>query len=350
MSAILDKSYLAIKKAIKSALPKSQKIKLHEWIVRKRLEKNKLKPHVPPELCFSLTSICNAKCTFCAYTYVDTPKEIMKFDVFKKAIDDYTSLGGQAINLTPLTGEVLVDPHLFEKIGYAKGTEKIKKVGFATNAILLNRFDNYKKIIDANVDWMQISSPGFDDEAYKRVYQTNQYENILAGIKNMLEYKKETKSPIEIFVILRVDRHFEDVVKDEGYKQLLPYIEEKLIEIKMDKEYHLSMDSWCDQITDDKLTGLMFVKPVTTEKPLIPCTRMIWNLSVLPRGDVRVCSCRYYETEYDDMVVGNLKEESLGEILTGKKWQKMLSDIIKENKWPTACKNCSYYGPMGVDQ
>jgi len=54
-----------------------------------------------------VTNICNAKCTFCAYPKVVANKTlqtgIMSFEVFKKAVNEWAALGGQSLDLTPVT-------------------------------------------------------------------------------------------------------------------------------------------------------------------------------------------------------------------------------------------------------
>ena len=63
-----------------------------------------------------VTNICNAKCTFCAYPKVVANKTletgVMPLATFKKAVDEWSALGGQSLDLTPVVGDPLVDPGL----------------------------------------------------------------------------------------------------------------------------------------------------------------------------------------------------------------------------------------------
>lgn len=48
----------------------------------------------PNTLLIFPTNICNAKCTFCAYSSNADKKIVMPLDIAKKAIDDFIEMGG----------------------------------------------------------------------------------------------------------------------------------------------------------------------------------------------------------------------------------------------------------------
>ena len=94
----------------------------------KRLSKHGVTPeelwehrHLEPSstLVTGVTNICNAKCTFCAYPKVVANKTlqtgVMSFEIFKKAVDEWSAAGGQDLDLTPVVGDPLVDPGLLER-------------------------------------------------------------------------------------------------------------------------------------------------------------------------------------------------------------------------------------------
>src|SRR3954468_9302483 len=79
----------------------------------------------------SVTNVCNARCSFCAYRLVahtGRPTGVMKMDVFKKTVDEYSKLGGKGIDLTPTVGDPLLDPTLIEKVKYLREHTQIQDI------------------------------------------------------------------------------------------------------------------------------------------------------------------------------------------------------------------------------
>ena len=72
----------------------------------------------PDRMTVQLTNICNANCTFCAYQYLEDEKSFLKDAHFYKAVDQYSEIGGQCVDLTPLVGDILVDPKVFDRLKY----------------------------------------------------------------------------------------------------------------------------------------------------------------------------------------------------------------------------------------
>jgi MoaA/NifB/PqqE/SkfB family radical SAM enzyme len=135
-------------------------------------------------------NICNANCIFCAYQYNEEPKETMSLELFKRALDSTIELGhvGTVVR-TPVAGEPLADPTLFEKVAYAK-SRGVERVLFTTNGILLRVKENYKHCVDVGLDTVYISIPGLNRDAYERVYRSTRYEVMLAGLLKLLVTRK----------------------------------------------------------------------------------------------------------------------------------------------------------------
>ncbi|HEY2329019.1 MAG TPA: radical SAM protein, partial [Verrucomicrobiae bacterium] len=154
-----------------------------------------------------VTNICNAKCSFCAYPKAIASKSlqtgVMSFEVFQKAVDEWVELGGESLDLTPVVGDPLVDPGLLDKVNYAVHRARIKRVMLTTNAILINHEDSYKKLIDAGINAVFISTQGADKEQYEKVYGVKQYDKAISGIHNLLKYNHEKGEPAEIVIRFR---------------------------------------------------------------------------------------------------------------------------------------------------
>ena len=70
----------------------------------------------PLYLRIETVNICNNRCIICAYPNQTRHEEVMTMEVFKKAVEDYVNLGGGYLSLTPLVGEVLLDPYLIDRL------------------------------------------------------------------------------------------------------------------------------------------------------------------------------------------------------------------------------------------
>lgn len=285
-------------------------------------------------------NICNANCVFCAYQYNEEPKETMSLDLFKRALDSTMELGHVGtLVLTPVAGEPLADPTLFEKIAYAK-SRGVERILFTTNGILLRTKDNYKHCVDTEPDTIYISVPGLNRSAYERVYRSTRYDVMLDGLLKLLRYKEERNGKVNLYLMLRLDRAVEEVMADADMALIKPFLDHGTIGLlDIRNEY----DNWSGHIKQQDLTGNMtLIAP--KEKP-VPCDRMVHDLSVLPDGQVRVCSCRYYRTNHDELVIGDINKQKMTEIHFGERHKRLLKDVASGN-WPRVCDNCSLYQPV----
>jgi len=270
---------------------------------------------------------------------------MMPFEIFKKGVDSYIAMGGEWIEFTPLAGDPLADVNLFDKISYAKSAG-IKKVSFATNAILLDSRENYRRIIDSGVDWLQISTPGFDRSAYERIYRTSKYDDVINGIINLAEYKKSTGSDILIVTAFRIDRPIEQVYAEEGFLKLKKYYDQGLLTI--DRENIISeMHNWTGQVSGEDLPQGMILRPALEKRFNIPCVQILGAAAVMQTGQVRMCACRYLESEFDDLIAGDINEADLGDILNGPGVSKLIKRMLSGD-WPAACHDCTLYKPASV--
>lgn len=302
-------------------------------------------PSFPRRLYFEVTNICNCRCVFCAYRKIfekpEHKKGAMSFDVFKKAFDDYTALGGKTISLTPTIGEPLLDPGILKKIDYAVNAG-IKRVYFYTNGILLNKDGFYKKIIDSGVKQIGLSSPGFDRELFGRIFGVPFYDETLAGAHSLLKYNKSLGEPVEIKINFRSSSKPSRILKTPDFLRLIkPYLSSKVV-----CTFLVDYDNWGGTVGQGDLEGIMKLK-----KPFFcqrrPCLRT-FEAAVLYDGRIRLCGCRIKDTEDDELVVGDISQNSLAEIFLGEKARKAREGFILGEP-PAVCRHCSLYDPGDFD-
>ncbi|MFW9946151.1 MAG: radical SAM/SPASM domain-containing protein [Candidatus Odinarchaeota archaeon] len=309
---------------------------INYYILRNRKKPPLHVPKSPRALTIVSTNLCNASCVFCAYRCLNYEKEVMLFDTFKKAVDEYKELGGTRLMLSPTIGEILINRDLFKQIRYAKGKDFY--ITIFTNGILLDINTNYKKIIDSGIDEISISTGDLDPNYEAKVFGISEKLAIekINGILKLLKYKEKTKSRIKIIIAFRAERSFRKIWQTIQSTKFRYFFKKKYFLI----DFKTAYDNWCGTVSKRDLLGVMRLK----KGPLIrkfPC-ESLWRISILSNGDVRLCACRIKETEHDGLVIGNINDDSLLNILHSKNGKNILSDW-ENGKIIDVCRECSRY-------
>ena len=61
-------------------------------------------------------NICNNACIICPYTVHTRARKTMTMAIFRRLVDEYVSIGGGPISLTPMMGEVFLDKLLPQRL------------------------------------------------------------------------------------------------------------------------------------------------------------------------------------------------------------------------------------------
>lgn len=290
-----------------------------------------------------VTNICNARCVFCAYPRAMDSKDlrggVMPLPLFKKVVDEWAILGGEQIDLTHTVGDPLVDPGLVEKVAYARQTAGMKGVSFTTNGILLDRNDNYRRLIDAGTTAVFISTQGTDRETYEKAYGVDCYEQALSGIHHLLEYNRSKGEPTHIAIRFRNGQKPSEIIRSQDFVRVFkPYFS-----AQVRCNYTVDFDNWGGLIKPEDMVGNMRLRQ-TQEMINVPC-RHLFGFVVRYDGSVRLCGCRFNKTDMDDMIVGNIREQSLLEISKNERTWEIISGFYS-GKRPDTCLGCTLYHPI----
>lgn len=309
-------------------------------VTQTELNENR-KIDVSATLVTGVTNICNAKCTFCAYPKVVANKTlqtgVMDFEVFKKAVDEWASLGGKHLDLTPVVGDPLVDPGILQKVEYA--AQRVERVSFTTNAILLNKNEMYRQIIDKGIKAIYISTQGADKEMYEKIYGVSHYDQAISGIHNLLKYNREKGEPIRIVIRFRNAQKPSAIIASPDFQEKIkPFFSEK-VRINFTVDY----DNWGGTIQPENMHGTMKLRrlPATLN---VPCENL-FGLAVRHEGSVRLCGCRLVRNDFDDLIVGNIKDNSMQEIATSDRAWKIINGFYSGQR-PESCLGCTMYRPV----
>jgi len=285
------------------------------------------------------STTCNARCNFCAYKYLKDDKKIMPFSIFKKAVDEAKRMKIRNIGLTPTVGEVLLDGEFFEKVKYLE--EKGIESSLFTNAILLSFNDNINKLIDSNIKNIYFDLGDIIPIYSSRIFgisekmATNQIIGILDFL-NKLDKKNIIKN---ITLEFRPMRPMGNILEDMKNTKFWELYKKGTFRISFLENY----DNWGGQIKKKDLLGIQDLK-IPSKIKIYPC-KSLQSLYIMPDGDIRVCGCRIINTFKDELVIGNIKTDSLINIKESNNWKKIISKF-KNGSLPKVCKECSFYRPF----
>jgi len=285
----------------------------------------------PFELHLELTNLCNADCVFCPYQFQQRKTEFMGEKVFEKAVADFVKIGGGSVGLTPIVGDALIDPSFLARVKRLRSEARIDRIWLTTNAILLDKH-GIAEVLASGISHMNISTAGFDEAMYVRVYRNKSYRRMRENVLELLRLNAKSAAPIPITIALRPDRPLDEVMKDPDFQPIL--------------SYHPQLDfTWAytsanGRIRRDVLPAIMKLR-VVSRRPE-SCVNL-WNGPiVLPDGTVMGCSCVAAIDAVADLGIGNILETSLLEIWQGQLLQQ-LRDSFGTASLNKTCAGCDMY-------
>jgi radical SAM protein with 4Fe4S-binding SPASM domain len=254
-------------------------------------------------------------------------------------VDEWAILGGQSIDLTPVVGDPLVDPGILEKLDYAVKVARIKYVSFTTNAILLDKNDTYRELIDRGISAVYISTQGANKQMYEQVYGVKQYDAAMSGIRHLMEYNRSKGEPARIVVRFRNAEKPSQIIRSPDFlASIKPFLS-----TRVRVNYTVDFDNWGGTIQPNDMKGSMRMRKLPSRLD-IPC-QALFTYAVRHEGSVRLCGCRLTKNDFDDLVVGNIRENSLQEIAKSEKAWNIIKGFYS-GKRPETCVGCTLYQPV----
>jgi len=197
--------------------------------------RSKTVDYLPIKLDIENVSRCNYACTMCIVSTWDNGRRAsdMSLEEFKNIIDEQYGL--VEIKLNGLGEPLLQGDDYFEMIKYAR--KQHIWVRITTNASLLHIRQNYKKLIDSDVNEIDISIDGSDKETYENIRRKGNFEQVKDNCRMLNAYTKELG-------IVRTKMW--TVVQESNYKKM-PQLVELASELGFTKQvFSLNMHGWGD--------------------------------------------------------------------------------------------------------
>jgi len=294
----------------------------------------------PLYLNIETTNICNARCVFCAYPKMRRPKTVMPQALFEKTIGDYVEMGGGAVSLTPIVGDVLVDPLLTDRMDTLENAREITNVSLVTNGIGWKRLpEPVRRSILVRLDAISISIGGLDDASYKTMFGVDRFRQVRAAIDDMCDLKLRHRLRVEIHLMFRVNREIDDLLTD---RRMNDFRAEGVTSISAINRFA----NWGGMVGKQDLPPGASLVAVDTSPDAVrqaktnPC--FVFNLTpeVTATGLVTACGCMNAEAR--ELILGDVRTEHLRDIWQGET-RRQLRQAFGTDRLSNICKQCSYY-------
>ena len=281
----------------------------------------------PLHLDIEVTSYCNLACPMCPRTHrVALGKwknKMMKFETFKKIIDEGTEKGLKAINLNNF-GESFFNKKLVEMIEYAK-SKGVLDVMLHTNGTVMDEI-LAERIINSGLDRIIFSLDSITKEIYEKIRIGAKFEDTIKNVK--MFYKVREKickyKPVIRVSMVRMKENDHEANKFEKFWG--PYADEV---------------TYTDYRNQDGLDTADRYTKFKKENKSYSCPALWQRLTINATGEVTAC-CRDAGKR---LTLGKINDEnkSLTNIWNGDKLKE--SRNLHENKQAyliDACNGCDH--------
>lgn len=274
----------------------------------------------PPRLEVTLTDACNARCIMCP-PEVHLGKTMMDHNLFERIVHQAEELGIRKMILTG--GEPLLDKRLEDKILFAKA-HRFDSVHMFTNGSLMNEKRSVN-IIQSGLDSLTWSIDSSREEEYERIRIGLHYHSVIANLKRFVEIRRELghEKPLTRVNLVTLPQN------QESRREFRQFFGE-FVDVVEVVDSHNFAGNEAGIVTN---RGLEY-----TQESRYPCHLLFNKIVVSPQGRVNKCSIDYAP----HAVMGDLKEQSLKEILFSERFLGIKTNHLKCDFSEPGCLECTH--------
>lgn len=263
-----------------------------------------------------LSRRCNLRCTMCGHHIWESNEGFMSMELFEHVLDECAENGLFDIVILAAQGEPFLHPKIFEFLEYAVG--RGFHVGIVSNGTPFNR-ERAERLADTGIDFMQFSFAGWDKESYETTYVGGKFEQVTRNLRHIAEalQKKRSRTQLTVKAVTSTDsvdfvRKTQDYLDRLGDFRVLPVTPNNFGGTMEIGRY-------------DEDSGIYSYRDVR-HSSLSVCKILMQSVGIFFDGRVTACGC--YDAN-GQLEIGNITEESLKDIMTGKKFRRILKGFEK---------------------
>jgi len=282
-------------------------------------------------ICETINS-CNNNCVICANAIMTRRKEIMSMKIFEEIIRSYIDMGGGRLSLTPVVGDIFMDPLLSERIALIKQykLKGITSLSVTTNAVLAIKYPEPElKSILGQFDKIFISIYGLDADEYRQMTQRDSFEDMIQSVKTL---QRLIDKPEKISFGFRLLRDYTANGLDLWIRD---HFNRRVV--------FQAMNTYANWGRPDALQPLPgFARWIPITENASQCLIPLIAMQVFSNGNVSFCSCDDYDAD-EELSLGNIRDAGLIELYNREKVRNLWNFATG---MPLFCKRCSFHRPI----
>ncbi len=280
--------------------------------------------HFRPSIVFiEPTALCNISCVGCRNTeklMYGGQTGYLPIEVARKVIPDIRR--DTLMVCLYWMGEPLLHREITQIV--RELTDNRLGTMIATNGLRLTP-EISRQLVDAKLDVLKIAISGMDQEVYGQYHRRGDIDKVLANIGFLMDYIRETRSPMFVIVdFFEFPHNADQVEKAENHFGPMP------LHFNV-RDAHETMDG---KTEDDRITG--YAEPSTR-----PC-QWLWTVATVNWQGL-LYPCCHVGAVQKGLMMGDLNKNAFGAICNGNGYKRMRKLHLTDQRAKIpACKECYY--------
>src|SRR5262249_19102238 len=283
------------------------------------------------------SSACNLKCCFCAYPKKQSARVSMTDELFADCVDQALAMGYREFDLTPCTGDVFMDRHLFNKIEFLENEVGVKAYEFFTNFTIPKPSQIERLIRLKKLSRLVVSVYGHDLASFLAITKSTEkvYRRLIANLNAL--YELLGHKTFDLLIAIRST----NAMPKKPVGELMRAIDRFRTSGVRIQSAHV-YNNWGGYITPDDVKGLDIDLGTGDEVyKKGACALLFASVQITASGIVNGCACRDVDKT---LQIGDLREKPLRDIISPRNPAYMaLIEEQQRGEFRPVCRSCDFY-------
>jgi hypothetical protein len=283
------------------------------------------------------SSLCNLECVFCAYVKKNSPKLSMKDVFFQNCVEQAVGMGFTQFELTPCTGDVFMDRHIFNKFQFLDEHPDVEAFRFFTNFTIPNKTNVERLLKLKKLKNLTVSIYGHDLASFIAITKSTEkvYKRLISNLETLLENLENKTFNLDIGIRTTKDAPRRPI------SDLMVLLEKFRARGVRPRRAHV-YNNWGGYVTQADVAGLAIdVTGAETVYKSGACAHLFTTYQIMATGIVNGCACRDVDAS---LRIGDLNTAPLHKILSPDNPAYMaLIEEQQRGDFRPVCKSCDYY-------